>query len=94
MKVEYHGAFNVGTEVVWIFQLLGELGFPVQISISIYCDNQSAIQAADNLVAHNKMNHIELDVHYLRKLVQEKVVTLVYCINDDQIVDILAKLLF
>jgi hypothetical protein len=58
MEVEYHGVVNAGTEVVWIHQLLGELGFPVQTSTAIYCDNQSAIQVVDNHVAHSKMKHV------------------------------------
>jgi hypothetical protein len=40
------------------------------------------------------MKHFELSTHYLRQLVQEKFVTLVYCITDDHIVDIFTKPLF
>jgi hypothetical protein len=65
-KVEYCGVVNAGTKAVWIHQLLGELGFPVQASTAIHCDNQSAIQVVDNLVAHSKMKHVKLHVHYLR----------------------------
>ena len=45
----------------------------------------------DNHVAHNKMKHIELHFHYLRQLVHENIVTLFYCISDDQIGDIFTK---
>lgn len=34
------------------------------------------------------MNHIEIHAHYLRQLVQEKVVTLFYCRIDNHLVDI------
>lgn len=71
-----------------------ELGFPIQTSTTLYCDNQSIIQVADNLVAHSKMKHGELHVHYLKQLVHKKVVSLVYCITDDQIDDIFTKPLF
>jgi hypothetical protein len=64
-KEEYCGVVQAGTEAVWIRQLLGELGFPVQTSTTIYCDNQSAIQVVDNLVSHSKMKHVELHAHYL-----------------------------
>jgi len=40
------------------------------------------------------MKHVELHVHYLRQLVEEKVVTLVCCKIDEQIVDIFTKPLF
>jgi hypothetical protein len=52
------------------------------------------IQGVDNLVAHSKMNHVELHAHYLRQLVQEKVVTLVYYSIDGQITDNFTKPLF
>ena len=34
------------------------------------------------------MKHVELHFHYLRQLVHKKVIALVYCRIDDQIVDI------
>ena len=37
------------------------------------------------------MNHVELHFHYLRQFLHEKVVTLVYCMRDDQIINILMK---
>ena len=60
-------------------------------SIVIHCDNESGIHVIDNLVTHNKMKHVELHCHYLRQLVQDKVVTLVYYRIDDQIVDVFTK---
>ena len=37
------------------------------------------------------MNQVEIDFHYLRQLVQDKVVTLFYCIIDYQLIDIFMK---
>jgi hypothetical protein len=90
-KEEYHGIIQAGTEAVWIHQLLGELGLPVQTSTTIYCDNQSAIQVVDNPVSHSKMKHVELHAHYLRQLVHENIVSLEYCRTNDQVVDIFTK---
>jgi hypothetical protein len=46
---------------------------------------------APTSVSHIKMKHIELHAHYLRQLVHEKVVTLVYCNIDDHIDNIFTK---
>jgi hypothetical protein len=43
IEVEYRGVVQAGTKAVWIHQLMGELGFPVETSTTIYCDNQSVI---------------------------------------------------
>lgn len=64
---------------------MGELGFPIEASTIIYCDNQSEIQVVDNPISHNKMMQVKLHAHHLRQLVQEKFFTLVYCTTDDQI---------
>lgn len=37
------------------------------------------------------MKHVEIHFHYLIKLVQDNIVTLVYCKKDDQLVDICTK---
>jgi hypothetical protein len=65
-KEKYHGVVQVSTEVIWIHQLLGELGIHVHTSTIIYCDNHSAIQVAENPIVHSKMKHVELHSHYLR----------------------------
>lgn len=62
---------------------MGELSFPSEAPIVIYCDNQSAIHVADNPIVHNKMKQVKLHVHYIRKLVHEKVVSLLYCKTND-----------
>jgi hypothetical protein len=58
IKDEYCGSINVGTKVVWICHLLGELGFIFHTSTSIYCDIHSAIQVVDNPITHSKMKHV------------------------------------
>ena len=90
-EAEYHGVVNVGTEAIWIQQLLGEIRFPIEASTVLHYDNKSATYVIDDLVAHSRMNHVELHCNYLRQLVQEKVVTLFYCRTDDHIVDIFIK---
>lgn len=58
---------------------MDELEFPYMESTILYCDNQSAIQLTNNLIAHNEMKHVELHSHYLRQVVHENVFSLVYC---------------
>ena len=73
---------------------MGELGFPVQASTTLYCDNHSVIEVVDNLVAHSKKKYVELHAHYLRQLVKENVVYFVYCKTNDLIADIFTNPLF
>jgi hypothetical protein len=70
---------------------VGELGFLVQTSTTIYCDNESVIQFVENIVSNIKMKRVDLHSHYLQQLVHEHVVSLEYCGTDDQFVDIFTK---
>ena len=70
---------------------MGGLGFLVEASTILHYDNQSVIQVADNPIAHSKLKHVKIHVHYLRKLVQEKIYALGYWRIDDQLIDIYTK---
>jgi hypothetical protein len=45
----------------------------------------------DNPISHSKMKHVELHAHYLRHLVHENVVSLIYCRTYDHVADIFTK---
>ena len=90
-EAEYRATKEVRNEVVWLQHILCELGFEQSSTTTLYCDNQSVIQIASNLVFHAKTKHIEIDVHYIRDLVQENIVNLQFCPSEDQTVDIFTK---
>jgi hypothetical protein len=52
MEVEYRGVVIAACEVVWLQELLPDLGQSVDAPIVIYCDNISSTLLADNPVYH------------------------------------------
>ena len=44
----------------------------------VYCDNSSTIDISKNLVQHSKTKHIEIKYHFIRDLVEGKIVALEY----------------
>ena len=48
---------------------------------------------SENLGFHDKSNHIEIRYHYIRDIVQTGAVKLQYVMTDEQITDVLMKLL-
>jgi hypothetical protein len=48
---------------------------------------------ANNPIAYSKMNHVKLHDQYLKKLLQENVVSIVYCKTYNQITNIFMKTL-
>ena len=60
---------------------------------TIHCDNQSCVNLSENLVFHDKSKHIEIKYHYIRDMVQIKIVQMKYLSTHEQIADIFTKTL-
>ena len=58
---------------------------------TIFCNNQAAIKLAydDNYHAHTK--HINIWYHFIRQVVSEGIISLVYCPKEDMAADFLTK---
>ena len=57
----------------------------------IFCDNTSAINLSKNLVQHSKTKLIEIQYHFIRDLVEEKIVWLEFINTNNQKADIFTK---
>eukprot|EP00253_Pinus_taeda_P008549 PITA_08549 len=92
-EAEYRGAVEASKEALWLRQILSELGFEHQHPTTLWCDNQSAIQLCKDPVQHQRSKHIELHMHFIRKLIHDHVLEVQYCSTDDQVADIFTKAL-
>eukprot|EP00253_Pinus_taeda_P007165 PITA_07165 len=90
---EYHGVVEASKEALWLRQILSEFGFQQQHPTTLWCDNQSAIQLCKYPVQHQRSKHIELHMHFIRKLIDDHVLEVQYCSIDDQVADIFRKAL-
>ena len=57
----------------------------------IYCDNSSAISISKNPILDSCTKHIENFHHFIRDLVEEKVVSFEFVPTEHQLADILTK---
>eukprot|EP00253_Pinus_taeda_P028073 PITA_28073 len=90
-EAKYRGAVEASKEALWLRQILSEFGFQQQHPTTLWCDNQSAIQIYKDPVQHQRRKHIELHMHFIRKLIHDHVLEVQYCSIDDQVVDIFTK---
>ena len=71
-------------------KLLHDYGIPQDTMCVVY-DNTSAINLSKNPVQHSKSKHIEIRYHFIRDLVEERVVCLEFIHTGNQKADIFTK---
>ncbi|XP_019077634.1 uncharacterized mitochondrial protein AtMg00810-like [Vitis vinifera] len=59
--------------------------------IPLYCDNQSVVRLAENLVFHARTKHVEVHYHFIREKVLEEEVELKQIKSEDQVADLFTK---
>ncbi|XP_065630203.1 uncharacterized mitochondrial protein AtMg00810-like [Quercus suber] len=76
-EVEYIAAGSCCSQLLWMKKLLGDYEIS-QDTMVVYCDNSSAINVSKNPVQHSKTKHIEIRYHFIRDLVERKIVVIEY----------------
>jgi hypothetical protein len=90
-EVEYQAVVNASQEALWLRQILSEFGFQHQHPTGLWCDNLSAIKLAKDLVQHQRSKHIELHMHFIRKLIHDQIIEVLFYSTEDQVADIFTK---
>lgn len=62
---EYGTLAHASTEIIWLRQLLREIGLPIPFVPVLWCGNISVGSLATNPVFHARSKHIEIDVHFV-----------------------------
>ena len=60
----------------------------------IFCNNQSCIKMTENTVFHDKSKYIEIRYFYIRDMVQKGAIKLQYVSTDEQVADVLTKMMY
>ncbi|KAL0557106.1 hypothetical protein IC582_005624 [Cucumis melo] len=73
-EAEYIVAGSGCTQMIWMKNMLNEYGI-IQDIMTLYCDNMSAIDISKNPVQHSRTKHIDIRHHFIRDLIENKVIT-------------------
>ncbi|CAA7410693.1 unnamed protein product [Spirodela intermedia] len=76
---------------IWIKNILNDLQIPMEGSITLFCDDQSTISIAHDLVQHNKSRHIEVGRHFIKEKLESGMFCTEYVSSTNQLADILTK---
>ena len=61
--------------------------------MTLFCDNLSAINISKNPIQHSRTKHIDIRHHFIRDLVEDKVITLEHVATELQLADLFTKAL-
>ena len=90
-EAEYYAAGHASREIVWLRELLKQLGFEQLGPTPLMCDNKSTILMILNPVFHERTKHIGLKYHFIRQQLKSRTIEMVSVPTDDQLGDILTK---
>jgi len=90
-EAEYKSLADGAADVVWLRNLLCELGYTKLPPPILWCDNLGATYMAANPVFHARTKHVEVDFHFVRDLVKKGDLSVQYVCTTDQLADVLTK---
>ena len=80
-------------EIMWLQQLLMEIGIETPLPAKLWCDNQVALHIAFNLMFHERTKHIEINCHFVHEKIQLSLISTGYVKTGEQLSDIFTKAL-
>nr|XP_048321732.1 secreted RxLR effector protein 161-like [Ziziphus jujuba var. spinosa] len=91
-EAEYRALAHITSELCWLPNLLIELQVTLPTPLS-WIDSLSAAALASNPVLHQRIKHIELDIHFVRDKVLNKSIEIRYVPTKEQVADVFTKAL-
>jgi histone deacetylase 1/2 len=92
-EAEYKALANATAEMMWVQKLLTELRVPHARVAWLWCDNLGAKYLSANPIFHARTKHIEIDYHFVRERVANKVLDIRFIASGDQVADGFTKAL-
>ena len=91
-EAEYYAVTHAGREIIWLRQLLTEIGFAPHIGTTLHIDNTSSIRMIETPdQATNRTKHINIAYHWIREEVQKQTIVPDYVPSEQNISDIFTK---
>ena len=73
-EAEFRGMAHGVCELLWIRNILRDLGIEYATPMNLHCDNKASIQIAQNPVQHDHTKHVEVDRHFIKENLDENII--------------------
>lgn len=92
-EAEYKALANATAEIIWLQSVVAELGVSSSRAPCLWCDNLGATYLSVNPRFHGRTKHIEVDFHFIRERVANKLLDIRFISSTDQVADGFTKAL-
>jgi hypothetical protein len=90
-EAEYIAITDLCTEVLFVKMLLETMGLEVEVPIKLYADNVGALFLAENASVGQRTKHIDVRYHFIRDLVQNGTLQIIFVKTTENDADIYTK---
>jgi hypothetical protein len=88
---EYVAATQAAKEALWLRSFTGEV-FGLELApTTLFSDNKSAIALAKDHQYHARTKHIDIRFHFIRWIIENGSIRLIFCPTEDMLADTLTK---
>lgn len=90
-EAEFQGMTHGVCELLWVKNILKDLGFKYRKPMDLHCDNKTVIEIAHNLIQQDRTKHVEFDRHFIKENLDPKIMRFPFVQSKDQLADLLTK---
>lgn len=90
-ETEYRAAYEATQELIWLRQLLCDVGYAQTTPSQLNCDNQGALALAKNPLYQSRSKHFDIIYHWIREKVNDATIHPVYVETSKMYADFLTK---
>jgi hypothetical protein len=88
---EYVAATHAAKEALWLRPFIREVFGSTLTPTTLFSDNKSAIALSRNHQYHARMKHIDIRYHFIRWVIEDGSIRLVFCPTEYMIADMLGS---
>jgi hypothetical protein len=92
-EAEYVAITHMAKEALWLRTFINQVFGDIDGPMTLHSDNQSAIALTKDHQYHACTKHIDIRFHFIRWIIADRKVKLLYCPTEDMIADALMKAL-
>ncbi|KAJ3563743.1 hypothetical protein NP233_g8744 [Leucocoprinus birnbaumii] len=90
-EAEYMAISQAVQQAMWLSSFFDQVALPQQRPITLFIDNNGAIDMTRTYRGHKRMKHIDVHHHFVKEKVEMGEFNLVYVPSEDNVADLLTK---